>query len=52
MVYKPIIEFNETSTSAFKAVISWSLLSLFTKWIVECISNQLQIQMQNDNLIH
>lgn len=45
MVYKPIIELNETSTSTFKAVISRSPLSLFTKGTVECISNQLQIQM-------
>lgn len=45
MVYKPIIELNETSTRAVKAVTSWSLLSLFTKGTVECISNQIQIQM-------
>lgn len=52
MVYKPIIELNETSTSTFKAVISQSLLSLFTKGTVECISNQLQIQMWKDHLVH
>lgn len=45
MVYKPIIELNETSTRAVKAVTSWFLLSLFTKGTVECISNQIQIQM-------